>query len=98
MALCVRILQSPVRYKLWITQASLLQVDSFFKSLVRIAAGFGATARVARMGRDDESWNEHFHKHVEEEASRQYPAELQMLRVLDRVGCLAREVLSGTQT
>ena len=33
MALCVRILQSPVRYKVWVTQASLLQVDSFFKSL-----------------------------------------------------------------
>ena len=60
-------------------------MDSFFESLVRIAEGLGATARVARMGRDDEGWSEHSHEHVEEEASRQYPAELQMLRVLDRV-------------
>ena len=37
------------------------------------------------MGRDDEGWKEHFHTHVEEEASRQHPAESQMLHVLDRV-------------
>ena len=84
MALCVRILKSPVRHKLWVTQASLLQVDSFFTSLGRAAKRPGVAGRITRMGRGDDGWDERFHHHVEEKASRQYPNELNMLRVLDR--------------
>ena len=85
LALCVGVLQSPVRAKLWVTQASLLQVDSFFMRLERIAAAHGVSGRVARMGRGDTWDGERFHQHVEVEASRQYVHELEMLRVLDCV-------------
>ena len=50
--------------------SSLLQVDSFFTSLARVAKRLGVAARVAHMGRGDDGWDERFHHHVEEEASR----------------------------
>ena len=85
LALCVRILQSPVQHKLWVTQASLLQVDSFFTMLQEVASRLGATDRITRMGRGDNMWDERFHQHVEKAASGRYPAELEMLHLLDRV-------------